>query len=475
MLTDRDSIAAQDNLSLKLYPDIDSIHHHRPVQSSLTKHRRISISSIVHPDSLKIVLPTDEVTLKRHLGLFSGICFIVGVIIGSGIFVSPKGVLQETQSVGLCLIIWIACGLVALLGALCYAEIGAVIPRNGAEVAYIKEGIGSVHKQIGDILAYVSSWAYTFILKPSGIAILILTFSQYFWSGIIEECELSEELIKMTAIFAILMLININSISVSIANRLNIIFVICKVLTILTVIIIGVIRLGKGYTQNLQNGFDGTTKNPLGVALAFYSGLWAYDGWNSLNLVTEELKNPKRDLWLSIVLALPAVIILYVLTNISYFTVMNKATLLTSDAVAVTWGEVVLGPVLRFLPILISVSALGSANGSLFGAARFCMVSAQYGYLPEVPIPLIIIIVLISIYLVLAPVITSPNIGYLFATIMILCGLVFYYPFVYRKIEWNIINFSKTSNVRKNDIVDFQFSLVISKIEHLGMMSQCSQ
>ncbi|CAF1017870.1 unnamed protein product [Rotaria sordida] len=490
--------------------DIDSIHHHRPVQSSLTKHRRISISSIVHPDSLKIVLPTDEVTLKRHLGLFSGICFIVGVIIGSGIFVSPKGVLQETQSVGLCLIIWIACGLVALLGALCYAEIGAVIPRNGAEVAYIKEGIGSVHKQIGDILAYVSSWAYTFILKPSGIAILILTFSQYFWSGIIEECELSEELIKMTAIFAILMLININSISVSIANRLNIIFVICKVLTILTVIIIGVIRLGKGlfliYTKFAK--CIGTTKNPLGVALAFYSGLWAYDGWNSLNLVTEELKNPKRDLWLSIVLALPAVIILYVLTNISYFTVMNKATLLTSDAVAVTWGEVVLGPVLRFLPILISVSALGSANGSLFGAARFCMVSAQYGYLPEVfacihirrltpipavvlqgvitilfclpsnidglidffsfaawifygltfvatlcckftkknaervisvPIPLIIIIVLISIYLVLAPVITSPNIGYLFATIMILCGLVFYYPFVYRKIEWNII------------------------------------
>jgi amino acid transporter len=97
----------------------------------------------------------------------------------------------------------------------------------------------------------------------------------------------------------------------------------------------------------------GTTKNPLGVALAFYSGLWAYDGWNSLNSVTEELKNPKRyylvkidilhiffflfdrNLWLSIVLALPTVIILYLLTNISYFTVMNTAALLSSNAVAV--------------------------------------------------------------------------------------------------------------------------------------------
>ncbi|CAF2685034.1 unnamed protein product [Rotaria sp. Silwood2] len=180
------------------------------------------------------------------------------------------------------------------------------------------------------------------------------------------------------------MIININSISVAAANRLNIIFVISKVLTILTVIIAGLIRIGKGHTQNLQNSFEGTTKNPLTVALALYSGLWAYDGWNCLNSVTEELKNPKRNLWLSIVLALPTVIVLYVLTNISYFTVMNTAELLNSKAVAVTWGESVLGPVVRVLPILISISALGSANASLFASARYCMVSAQYGYLPEV-------------------------------------------------------------------------------------------
>ncbi|CAF1531125.1 unnamed protein product [Rotaria sp. Silwood1] len=88
--------------------DIDSIHHYRPVQSPLTKHRRISIISIVQPDPLKIVLPTDEGTLKKHLGLFSRICFIVGSIIGSGIFISSKDVLSETQPVGLCLIIWVA-------------------------------------------------------------------------------------------------------------------------------------------------------------------------------------------------------------------------------------------------------------------------------------------------------------------------------------------------------------------------------
>ncbi|CAF3120388.1 unnamed protein product [Rotaria sp. Silwood2] len=418
--------------------DIESIHC-RENNLPIVKQRRLTNETIHTQDSSRDVLPTNDVILKRNLG--------------SGIFVSPKGVLRGTESVGLCLIIWIASGLVSLLGALCYAEIGTVIPRNGAEIAYMKEGIGSVHERIGEILAYLFNWTSALILKPSSVAILALTFSQYFLS----DCSPSEELIKITAILAIR-----------------------------------------------------TTRKPLGVALAFYSGLWAYDGWNSLNSITEELKNPQRNLWLSIVLALPSVIVLYLLTNISYFTVMSKEALLSSNAVAVTWGEIAIGPVVRALPILISISALGSGNGSLFSSARYCMVGAQYGYLPEVfacihkhrltpvpgivlevgliaialclpsnveglidffsftawifygltflatlfckftmkraervisiPIPLIIIIILISIYLVFAPVIADPSIGFLVAFLIVLFGLIFYYPFVYRKIELNIIS-----------------------------------
>ena len=91
-----------------------------------------------------------------------------------------------------------------------------------------------------------------------------------------------------------------------------------------------------------------------------------------------------RNLWLSIVLAVPSVILLYVLTNISYFTVMDKAALLNSDAVAMTWGKAVLGPVVHALPILISLCALGTSNASLFTGGRYCMIGARYGYLPEV-------------------------------------------------------------------------------------------
>ncbi|CAM4820896.1 unnamed protein product [Rotaria magnacalcarata] len=332
-------------------------------------------------------LPNEKKTLKRHLGLFSGISFILGMIIGSGIFISPKGVLKETESIGLCLVIWALCGLISILGALCYAEIGTVIPLSGSSLAYMREG---------------------------------------------------------------------------------------------------------------------TANNPLRISLAFYSGLWAYGGWASLNSVTEELKNPKRNLWLSIVVALSSVIVLYLLTNISYFTVMNTAELLRSDAVAMTWGETVLGPAVRALTILVSFSALGSANATIYASGRYFMVGARYGYLPEifsciqkqrltplpsivlmtilsiiycipsnignligfvsfvswmffgltflatifckftkakadrvikVPIPVIIFMILVSIYLVIAPVISSPNIGYLVAIIILLIGLVFYYLFVFRKIQ----------------------------------------
>ncbi|CAF0917579.1 unnamed protein product [Rotaria sp. Silwood1] len=453
--------------------ETDSIHRQRRVQSPSSQHRHSSVTSSSQPDTLKAGLPIEEVALKRHLGLFSGVCFIVGIIIGSGIFISPQGVLKGTHSVGLCLIVWAACGLLALLGALCYAEIGTVIPRNGAEVAsgifevllmnhliwiYSPIGIGSVHERTGDILAYLFNWTNASILRPASVAVLAITFSRYFLLGIMDDCGPPSELVKILAIFTTIMLMNINSLSVSASNRLNIVFVICKVSTILTVIVAGLVRIGQGHTTYLKNGFSGTGKNLSGLAYAFYLGLWSYDGWNSLNTVTEELKNPQRNLWLSIVLALPAVTVLYVLTNVSYFTVLSKAALLSSSAVAVTWGEVVLGPVVRALLILIAISALGSANGTLFAAARYCMVGAQYGYLPEVfacihskrltplpgivlqvPIPLVVIVILISLYLVIAPLIYSPSSQLLYTPIIMLVGLIFYYPFVYRKIELNII------------------------------------
>lgn len=139
------------------------------------------------------------VGLQRKLGLASGISLIVGTMIGSGIFASPRYVMENSGSVGLTLIVWSLCGVLAMFGALCYSELGTMIPLSGAEYVYLLEGFGP-------LAAFLYSWTSVIVLKPSQVAIICLAFGAYVIEPIFPGCGDREDLqpvVKLLAALAI--------------------------------------------------------------------------------------------------------------------------------------------------------------------------------------------------------------------------------------------------------------------------------
>ena len=134
----------------------------------------------------------ENVELKKSMGLVSGICIIVGCIIGSGIFVSPGGVLLGTGSINLALIVWILCGIFSMIGAYCYAELGLCMKKSGGDYAYI-------HYTFGPFIAFMRLWAECLIVRPCTVAIVSLTFSKYITKPFFPECDPPDEAVRMLA------------------------------------------------------------------------------------------------------------------------------------------------------------------------------------------------------------------------------------------------------------------------------------
>ncbi|KAM4596081.1 b(0,+)-type amino acid transporter 1 [Fundulus diaphanus] len=442
--------------------------------------------------------PERATMLQKDIGLLSGISMIVGTMIGSGIFISPKSVLLYSGDVGPCLLIWTACGVLATLGALCYAELGTMITKSGAEYSYLMEAFGS-------LVAYLYSWTTVMVLKPSSFAIITLSFAEYTSAPFYPDCTPPLVVIKCLSAVAIVIITGVNCLSVKLASYVQNFFTAAKLMIIVIIVVAGIVLMAQGKTENLSNAFEGSATSFGAIGLAFYNGLWAYDGWNQLNFITEELKNPYRNLPLAIIIGIPLVTVCYVMVNIAYFTVMTPSELLSSPAVAVTFGDKVLYPVAWIVPLFVAFSTFGSANGSCFTAGRLSYVAGREGHMVKilsyislkrytplpallfngilaifyiipadintlinyfsfaqwafygltalalivmrftrkeldrpVKVPIVIagVVALVSCYLVLAPIIDKPEWEYLYCTIFIFGGLILYFPLVYWKAKW---------------------------------------
>ncbi|XP_056637626.1 Y+L amino acid transporter 2 [Diorhabda sublineata] len=316
----------------------------------------------------------EEITLKPKMTLINGITVIVGSIIGSGIFVSPSGVLKNTGSVNVSLIVWTASGIFSMVGAYCYAELGTMIRKSGADYAYIME-------TFGPFWAFIRLWIECMIVRPCSQAIVALTFSQYVMKPFFPECEPPDGAARLLAVCCICVLTFINCYDVKWATTVQDIFTYAKLVALFIIIGAGVYELTKGKTEHFT--FMNTNHEITSLALSFYSGLFAYNGWNYLNFIIEELKDPVRNLPLAIAISCTLVTAVYVLTNVAFYTTLSPIEILGSKAVAVTFANRLFGPLAWTIPVFVALSTFGAVNGILLTSSRLFYAGACNGQMPE--------------------------------------------------------------------------------------------
>lgn len=321
---------------------------------------------------------SNAIRLKRQISLFNGCAIIIGVIVGSGIFVSPKGVLIESGSVGLSLFIWLLSGAFAMMGAFIYAELGTCIPKSGGDYAYINEAFGPLP-------AFLFLWAALVIINPTSNAIMSLTFAQYTLQPFFEGCEIPDSALRLLAASMICLLTFINCYSVKLSMKMQNVFSVAKVASLCIIVLAGLVWIVLGNAEHLKPSeiMEGTQTNPSHIALAFYSGVFSFSGWNSLNFVTEELINPRKNLPRAIMISLLTVTGIYMLVNISYFAVLSVPEILDSPAVAVTLAETIMGRFGLIMPFCVAVSCAGGLNSVIFSTSRMFFAGARDGQLPE--------------------------------------------------------------------------------------------
>ncbi|XP_053110744.1 cystine/glutamate transporter-like isoform X2 [Hemicordylus capensis] len=317
----------------------------------------------------------EAVFLRRKITLTRAIALAVGTMVGSGIFISPKGVLQNSGNVGVSLLVWLACGILSLFGALSYADLGTSITKSGGHYIYILE-------TLGPLPAFLRLWAEFVMIRPANMAVVSLAFGRYLIEPFFAPCLAPALAVKLITMTGITLVIVLNCWSVSWSANIQTVLTVLKMGTVGLVIVPGLMALGNGHYEHFQDSFDTSSLTLDKLPLAFYSGMFAYGGWFYINFVTEEIVNPKRNIPLAVMVSLVIVTICYILTNISYLAVLSPQEILSSEAVAMSFADKVFKSISSVIPILVALSCFGALNGGVFAASRMLFAAAREGQWP---------------------------------------------------------------------------------------------
>jgi APA family basic amino acid/polyamine antiporter len=335
------------------------------------------------PETIQVTTPRLE--LARDLGVSHASAVVVGTIIGSGIFLVPAEMMQAVGSAKLVYLAWLVGGLLSFFGALTYAELGAMKPQAGGEYVYVRDAYGPLG-------GFLYAWTWFVIAKPASVATIATglvrilgTFPIFsFFPSTAINVPFAVTWGQLVAIAAAILISVLNYLGVKKAGEFQLVFTVLKVAIILGIVVIcfsgAGSAAGRGWS-NFATTFTGAKGGIAGFMAALVAALWAYDGWNDLNMVAGEVKRPERNIPIALIAGVATVGVLYVLVNAGVQYVLTASAIAASprpasDAVALVMGR--MGA--SIVSAGMAISMLATLNGTIMSGARVPFAVARDGY-----------------------------------------------------------------------------------------------
>ena len=294
---------------------------------------------------------------RPTFGVLDASMMVVGIVIGAGIFKAPSIVAGSVASAEIFIALWIAGGLISLVGALCYAELGSAFPNAGGEYYFLTRAFGRG-------LAFLFAWARMTVVQTGAIAAIAFVFGDY----ATQLLSLGPKSSVIYAALAVVALTAVNVLGSRESRLLQNVITIALVCAILMIVVAG-FAIGGGAPAS--SPAVGATSGPLFSQLALIFILLTYGGWNEAAYLTAEIRDARRNIVRALVAGLLAVTAIYVLLNLAYLNVLGLAGMKSSQAVAADLMKATLGGAgVVVLSLIVIAAALSTLNATIFTGAR---------------------------------------------------------------------------------------------------------
>lgn len=344
-------------------------------------------------------MANETTTFKRSLGLLDATMVVVGSMIGSGIFIVSADIVRNVGTANWTILAWILTGVLTLIAAISYGELSAMYPKAGGQYVYLREAYNP-------LIGFLYGWAFFAVIQTGTIAavgVAFAKFAAYIFPVLSEKnyligSEASSFKIsaaQLTSIILILFLTFINTKGVKSAKWIQTFFTAAKIIALFALLIFGFYQLNYGvWKANWGDGWDfmklafeknsdGTTliktEHITGISMftvlsaAMVGSIFSSDAWNNITFIAGEVKNPQRNIGLSLLLGTLTVTIIYILMNLMYLGVMPIHDIAQAplDRVGVAASKIIFGDIgTYFIAILIMISTFGCNNGLILSGAR---------------------------------------------------------------------------------------------------------